>query len=283
MFKRALAFTLIELLVVIAIIAILAAILFPVFAQAKVAAKKTSDLSNNKQLGLGFLMYSGDNDDLMPLAYPGDFGIKKFTTPAVRAVNPKPYEPSAWANSVQPYIKNWAIYKSPGAIKDWFPNPNDPGPSFPNPTGFAMSYTMNSYMNSWNSSGLDSPADATVIWSGIGSTDIPGFSFSMPLIYTASHGYLFPGQFADDNYIFQNSGPDCVQAFGTFGVGSYNVFGKGFNIARADGHAKYSMNGAGDSPVVTDSDGALSGYYANQTDAASGCYYDWVLSPHFTK
>jgi len=57
------AFTLIELLVVIAIIAILAAILFPVFAQAKVAAKKTQSLSNIKQQTLAFLMYANDNDD----------------------------------------------------------------------------------------------------------------------------------------------------------------------------------------------------------------------------
>ena len=52
------AFTLIELLVVIAIIAILAAILFPVFAQAKAAAKKTADLNNVKQIGTGLIMYS---------------------------------------------------------------------------------------------------------------------------------------------------------------------------------------------------------------------------------
>ena len=58
------AFTLIELLVVIAIIAILAAILFPVFAQAKVAAKKTQSLSNVKQISTGLMIYSTDYDDL---------------------------------------------------------------------------------------------------------------------------------------------------------------------------------------------------------------------------
>jgi prepilin-type N-terminal cleavage/methylation domain-containing protein/prepilin-type processing-associated H-X9-DG protein len=57
------AFTLIELLVVIAIIAILAAILFPVFAQAKAAAKKTADLSNLNQIGKAIMLYAGDNDD----------------------------------------------------------------------------------------------------------------------------------------------------------------------------------------------------------------------------
>jgi prepilin-type N-terminal cleavage/methylation domain-containing protein len=60
------AFTLIELLVVIAIIAILAAILFPVFAQAKTAAKKTVGISNQKQISLAFLMYMSDNDDTYP-------------------------------------------------------------------------------------------------------------------------------------------------------------------------------------------------------------------------
>ena len=62
-------FTLIELLVVIAIIAILAAILFPVFAQAREKARQTSCLSNVKQLALAFLMYAQDHDERMPFAY----------------------------------------------------------------------------------------------------------------------------------------------------------------------------------------------------------------------
>ncbi|MGV3614702.1 MAG: prepilin-type N-terminal cleavage/methylation domain-containing protein [Fimbriimonas sp.] len=67
--RRNHAFTLIELLVVIAIIAILAAILFPVFAQAKAAAKHTTCVSNVKQQGMGMVMYSTDNDDVLPMAF----------------------------------------------------------------------------------------------------------------------------------------------------------------------------------------------------------------------
>lgn len=63
------AFTLIELLVVIAIIAILSAILFPVFAQVKVAAKKTACLSNTKQMGTGIELYIADHDDTYPITF----------------------------------------------------------------------------------------------------------------------------------------------------------------------------------------------------------------------
>lgn len=65
------AFTLIELLVVIAIIAILAAILFPVFAQAKTAAKKVVALSNMKNLALATQIYQGDNDDHLVKSFLG--------------------------------------------------------------------------------------------------------------------------------------------------------------------------------------------------------------------
>ena len=65
-------FTLIELLVVIAIIAILAAILFPVFAQAREKARSASCLSNLKQMGLAWMMYAQDYDEKFPFADPGD-------------------------------------------------------------------------------------------------------------------------------------------------------------------------------------------------------------------
>jgi len=94
-------FTLIELLVVIAIIAILAAILFPVFAQAKRAAKGAVAISDAKQLSLAELMYTNDYDDAFPL---------------ILAVN-KSYQQGGgtyyWDYLVQPYIKNWGIFADP--------------------------------------------------------------------------------------------------------------------------------------------------------------------------
>ena len=96
------AFTLIELLVVIAIIAILAAILFPVFAQAKEAAKKTACLSNMKQLGLGFQLYLGDNDDKVFYRSGSAFS---------RSGNIPTTNLNRWWNLLMPYGKNKDIYK----------------------------------------------------------------------------------------------------------------------------------------------------------------------------
>jgi prepilin-type N-terminal cleavage/methylation domain-containing protein len=98
------AFTLIELLVVIAIIAILAAILFPVFAQAKVAAKKTANISNHKQVALAHIQYSIDYDDGFALTYADTLNSQSdaFFTGM-----------NSWQNLVQPYAKNWGIMIDP--------------------------------------------------------------------------------------------------------------------------------------------------------------------------
>jgi len=91
------AFTLIELLVVIAIIAILAAILFPVFAQAREAARKTACLSNLKQIGTGFQMYAGDSDEQMPPWTANACGAYTGGSFALQYL---------YGNLVAPYIKN---------------------------------------------------------------------------------------------------------------------------------------------------------------------------------
>lgn len=105
------AFTLIELLVVIAIIAILAAILFPVFAQAKRAAKKAVCLSNLMQIGKGFLMYTSDYDGLMPWVPDGDLQL----TPPVNSGGKVYGAMGAFMAVVDPYLRNVKVWECPPA------------------------------------------------------------------------------------------------------------------------------------------------------------------------
>lgn len=276
-------FTLIELLVVIAIIAILAAILFPVFAQAKNAAKKAADLSNQKQVTMGVMMYMGDVDDAMPITVPGDNGTTIFTTPWDRTPTGTPaLRQAIFANSTAPYIKNWQLWASPGSNIEW----NNGATPANNPTGFALSYTMNSYLNALNASAMPSPAMVITFWPGMGQTKLPGFAFAMPLILTKSHSWLAPGQFPGEVYRFQNNGPDCVSGFGYFtGPGgttaNYNVFSNGMNIGKADGHAKFAKNGSIDSPVAAadPNTGYLQSYWVDSVDSAAGCGYSYPNSP----
>lgn len=96
------AFTLIELLVVIAIIAILAAILFPVFAQAKVAAKKATSVSDAKQWGLSIAIYENDADDMFPVwTYNGTFDVDKGDRSLYNVIGPyvKSHDMTKTANS----------------------------------------------------------------------------------------------------------------------------------------------------------------------------------------
>ena len=121
------AFTLIELLVVIAIIAILAAILFPVFAQAKLAAKKISALSGVKQLGLAVVMYDNDSDGQFPLAFQGQDWTGN----------------DLWAQRVLPYVKSIGVF---GASTDSQAGQTASVGSW---AGVGISFAANSYYGGW--------------------------------------------------------------------------------------------------------------------------------------
>ena len=97
------AFTLIELLVVIAIIAVLAAILFPVFAQSKTAAKRTASLSNLKQLSLSLQMYTSDHE-----------GYPMMSSPSSQTRRTR------WPDAIYPYMKSADIFNGPLAPKEMF-------------------------------------------------------------------------------------------------------------------------------------------------------------------
>jgi prepilin-type N-terminal cleavage/methylation domain-containing protein/prepilin-type processing-associated H-X9-DG protein len=101
-------FTLIELLVVIAIIAILAAILFPVFAQARAKARQTACLSGQKQIGLGLMQYAQDFDETLPM---GNYSIPGGPS-ANNANVPK------WNDMIYPYVKNTGVFNCPTNIEN---------------------------------------------------------------------------------------------------------------------------------------------------------------------
>ena len=208
------AFTLIELLVVIAIIAILAAILFPVFARARENARRTSCLSNTKQLGLGMMQYVQDYDDHYPPRFsdiPDSAGGKL-----------------RWPQLVIPYIKSYQIYNCPSrATVDEFNGNYD--------TAGHISYGMNYWM------------DATY-YPGISMATInrPSETLWIAEINGVNAAQAAAGENAFQAYptlysvVYQPTNP----AYGTqtvpepWGRLSARHF-DGLNVLWADGHAKW--------------------------------------------
>lgn len=236
------AFTLIELLVVIAIIAILAAILFPVFAQAKEAAKKTSDLSNVKQMNLAALQYLNDSDDTWPLTFPDNLE-SFFGTPATNG-NPDLIKlnrrNSFWSNSIQPYTKNYAIYAN--SSPDWnVANLTEAD----NPTHFKSSYTLNGYLQAWNSSGTQAPASTMSFWDGLGKVSTDGEATSNPGVNAT-----LPPFDGTNLWHYSRDTATCPQGYFQFGTFNYThrVYSQGSNYAYMDGHAKYVSAGSQFSP-----------------------------------
>ncbi|RYG33521.1 prepilin-type N-terminal cleavage/methylation domain-containing protein [bacterium] len=247
-------FTLIELLVVIAIIAILAAILFPVFAQAKAAAKKTADLSNLKQLGTGLQMYAVDADDCYPITVPyfdGQYGSGSWIPiPSDWSSNfDASYSPEriealrcGWANSLQPYIKSWAIFESSaGKERKVLTNAFYSAAVKPR---YRSSYNMNGLLNSYPTSAVNSPSQLMLIGALRGSMKMDGAALASPSL-----------QCWDGNAPcrFVPSSPGCDPGTTNGAFSSYFVqpngfgfwlFGKGVNVAMSDTSARFRRLGS---------------------------------------
>lgn len=151
------AFTLIELLVVIAIIAILAAILFPVLAQARTAAKKTQGVSAMKQINLAMVMYATDYDDMYPRNDDCQLNSSlntKFNNrtgdPSPLCSGPFPFRTNhyTWQKWVMPYVKNVEIFFHPTRDKAAQPWNND-GEIF---GSYALNLGLTGALNTWNRS-----------------------------------------------------------------------------------------------------------------------------------
>ncbi|MGC9318959.1 MAG: DUF1559 domain-containing protein [Armatimonadota bacterium] len=160
-------FTLIELLVVIAIIAILAAILFPVFARAREKARQASCTSNLKQLSLGLLMYMQDYDQRFVRTSANDMNAW--------AAADNPY--SVWYRAIMPYVKNEQLYECPSdstpnsarwstSATTWDDWPADGATAYPATAGyeFALSYGVNHNFGGATEADVSYPAQTGMVF-----------------------------------------------------------------------------------------------------------------------
>ena len=199
------AFTLIELLVVIAIIAILAAILFPVFAQAREKARQTACLSNLKQIGNALMMYTQDYDEVLPGNASRDTGLGLplgFMDPAPRWRN--------WARDIQPYLKNLQVYNCPSA------QPRTGRPELapvPSPPGGNTSYNLNGITSGRALAVIPAPADIIYLHENI---------------YSTASANLRP---------YVSTAPDIYREFNWTGYSRNHS--EGGNLLFCDGHAKW--------------------------------------------
>lgn len=189
--KHSKAFTLIELLVVIAIIAILAAILFPVFAQAKEAAKKTQTLSNVKQYGTAVNIYLADNDDGMPLT------VSRRASGTLRWATWHPF-PSGWfddggswsgasglndasviwINSCYPYVKSGQLTEVSGGVNAQAVTSDFSVPRLKAP--YKMGFSMNGLLSSYSATAVNSPSTVPLLWTGWGKLNMEGRVLTNP-------------------------------------------------------------------------------------------------------
>ncbi len=224
--RRVSGFTLIELLVVIAIIAILAAILFPVFARARENARRSSCQSNLKQIALGVVQYRQDYDERFPSA------VTNNVTGSL-----------GWANSIQPYLKSTQIYQCPSESNSQS-NLNQPTAAGEGFTDYYYNgmlswdgdYTTPDFSNGINEAALISSTLTVMLGDGNGNRSSSRFRSNG--CGTASNAtYSSPG--------FGNCGGTPPGNFaptggmGGAGSDSWVRHLEGSNLAFADGHVKW--------------------------------------------
>ena len=227
MSRKSSGFTLIELLVVIAIIAILAAILFPVFARARAKAQQASCLSNVKQLQLGLMMYVGDNNQL----YPNN------ATPD-------------WANVIAPYVKNVQIYACPSDYKGWWGDTHIPYTGGGNPPVANGSYILNGLLLANSNEAIAFPPEMMAITDGANGGNAG--------LKAATTTTSFCGNSGAGNSIGGGNAGCPILATDSLGVDCRH--NAGVNQSYVDGHAKWMAFKA--IPSAWDAPGNVSGSLA---------------------
>ena len=231
-------FTLIELLVVIAIIAILAAILFPVFARARENARRASCQSNLKQIGLGILQYAQDYDEKYPM-YRIDGGTGN------------PGSPYGWADAIQPYTKSEQVYQCPSDM-----NPPPTGTTTPRPT--QVGYTDYVYNVAVGSQVTPSGGANIATGAGASLSAIDSPVLVMMLMDGKVNGTTATADNGSARMATRGSGAVGLANSGNFDA---NRHLDGANLAFVDGHVKWYKGQTGG--------GAYASVYSSATPAST--------------
>ena len=217
-------FTLIELLVVIAIIAILAAILFPVFAQAREKARSTNCLSNMKEIGTSIMMYTDDYDETYPMSY-----LDKTAEGGTFA---------EWQDLLYPYIKNYKIFYCPSSPRKYPGNgTNDQKRTYSDNFNYTSNRVIMQYYFAGNKvsavpmTAVKNPADIYLIWDG-SYLSLSGTDLTLCGLYIA---YL-PGSGSFNGTAYNTTHDTAGEGKSDYMNGRHNL---GVNMTFADGHAKY--------------------------------------------
>jgi prepilin-type N-terminal cleavage/methylation domain-containing protein len=248
--KRSNAFTLIELLVVIAIIAILAAILFPVFAQAKVAAKKTQSLSNVKQLNTATQIYLADYDDVLPTAFgknqTGGWAWSSWLAVpsnwSTYSTNLTQYSSGSWHNVTAPYVKNMQMLESPGGTDltiAFYAAVNALRVKAPAKVG----YGYNGMLHGYSATAVNNVATTPLATQAGGRDNVVGFD-------TGPFPVLYCGNTTDSTCQYKPSVSGCSGYSNggySYWFSPYNsqwIYGNSQTWTYVDGHAKAVRLGA---------------------------------------
>lgn len=247
--------TLLELLSVTAIVAALVAIMMPVMAQAKIAARKASTIARMKQTGTSLILYTVDYEDQFPLSGPVDNGevtgnvgayLVGWVAGFPNGWDGPQYEWSdsvAWPNATGIYRQDDSVMRAqdlPATRLSWMGTYDSPYAKPHKPPKFA-SFTMNGLLHSWSATAIAYPSKLTLLWQGAYKASVEGYAYSNPVL-NCNANTLAPCRFNPRGYPQVGAANEHLRGdavYLPFGDDTAWIYGRGMIYVSADTSARW--------------------------------------------